>query len=137
MLLFLPLSSHAVDLLKIYNIIKHVESDNNVAAIGDNGKAYGIVQIHKICVRDINRIYGTSYTHQQAFNEKIAKEMFMLYIKAGIKLFIDKYNISPTEQDIVRFWNGGIYSGYKNKSTIKYWLKYKKYKKLLSMENRD
>lgn len=132
LLMVLSLSSHATDLVQIYDIIKHVETNNRVAVVGDGGKAYGIVQIHKICVMDINRIYKTQYTHEQAFDETCSREMFMLYIQAGIERFKSKYCRSPTESQIVRMWNGGIYSGYKKQSTIKYLNRYNFYKRTLT-----
>lgn len=131
--MLLSLSSFATDLNKVYEVIKHVESNHRVAVVGDGGRAYGIVQIHKICVKDINRIYGTSYTHQQAFDEETAKEMFMLYIRAGIKLYKKRFNKPPTEEEIARMWNGGIYSGYHRESTVDYYKRYKYYKNKLSL----
>ena len=132
-LLSLSLSaSNKLDLNQIYNIIKHVETNNKATKIGDGGKAYGIVQIHKICVQDINRIYNTEFTHKQAFSETYSREMFMLYIQAGIKRFKMKYCRSPTEYEVVRMWNGGIYNGYKKTSTLKYLKRYILYKRKLN-----
>jgi hypothetical protein len=124
----LSLSSYATDLGQIYDILKYVESNNKESAIGDNGKAYGVVQIHKICVADINRIYKTNYTHQQAFDETYSREMFMLYISYGIKRFKLIRCRSPTEEEIVRMWNGGIYRGYLKKSTRAYYRRYLEFK---------
>ncbi len=130
--LFLSLSfyTHAVNISDMLRIIKHVESRGNTEIIGDNGKAYGVLQIHKICVDDVNRIYGTDYTHQDAFNEQCSNEIFELYINHGVKLYIKKYNRRPSEQDIVRMWNGSIYNGYNKESTIKYYDKYLVFKLL-------
>ena len=128
---FLSLSSHATDLVQIYDVIKHVETNNKDSAVGDNGKAYGVVQIHKICVADINRIYKTNYLHKDAFNKDCAREMFMLYISEGIRLFKVKHCRSPTEGQIVRMWNGGIYRGYFKKATLKYLKRYYIYKTYL------
>lgn len=125
------LTSQAADLEQIYNIIKYVESNNKEAAVGDSGRAFGVVQIHKICVDDVNRMYGTSYRHAQVFEESVSKEVFMLYLKAGIKIYKRKYRRAPSESEIVRMWNGSIYNGYKKPSTVKYLDKYNKYKKLL------
>ncbi len=133
--MLLSLSSHATDLQQIYNIIKHVETNNREYAVGDNGKAYGVVQIHKICVDDVNRIYNTKYQHQDAFNVVCAKEIFNLYLTAGRVLYISKHKREPTEQDLVRMWNGGLYTGHLRHTTYKYWLKYKQYKNSLSLWN--
>ena len=121
-------SCFAYDLDEIYNILKYVESNNNSEAIGDGGMAYGEMQIHKVCVDDINRIYHTDYTHKEAFDVVHSRDMFHLYISHGIRLFRKRYCREPTEEDIVRFWNGGIYKGYKNPKTVPYYRKYIKYK---------
>ena len=133
----LSLSSNAINLEGIYNVIKYVESNNKTTAIGDNGEAFGIVQIHKICVDDVNRIYNTDYKHQDVFNEACAIEIFNLYLIEGIRLYVLKYKREPTEQDIVRFWNGGIYSGHLRKTTLKYWYKYLRVKFKLNMEGKS
>lgn len=135
--LFLSLSlvSSGNNLSEIIPVLKQVETNGDDKAIGDNGKAFGVLQIHKICVDDVNRIYGTKYTHQDAFNEACAEEIFILYISYGIKIFKNKYNKEPTEQDIVRMWNGNCYNGYKKKSTVKYYERYKKFKKIFLKKN--
>jgi len=124
-LLILSLSlAHATDYDRMYKRVAQIESNNIATAIGDDGKAYGILQIHKICVDDINRMYGTTFTHKDAFDINKSKIMFKLYLKAGVKRFIRKYKRHPTEEEIVRMWNGGIYQGYKINDTIKYYKKY-------------
>ena len=98
-LLALSLSSfksHS-ELSEICDVLKHVETNNNKEAIGDNGKAFGILQIHKEVIIDVNRYYGTDYTHQDAFEPNCAEEIFHLYIKMGIEIFFDTHCRSPTE----------------------------------------
>ena len=110
----------------MYDKIRIVESNGNPRAIGDGGRAFGEVQIHKIVIEDVNRLYGTSYTHEDSFDKTCAKEIFSLYLNAGIDIFCKKFGRDPSEEEVVRMWNGGIYSGYKKKSTIKYYSRYKK-----------
>lgn len=129
LLILFSLSAHPEpSLTKIWKRIVEIESNKDPTAIGDNGMSWGIVQIQKIAVDDVNRLYGTSYTHADAFDVECAKEIFHLYLYAGIVMFKNRYNRMPTEQEVVRMWNGGIYTGYKRKTTIKY---YRKYKQLL------
>lgn len=126
----LPLSGFAdLDLQQTFEGIKYIETKNDTLAIGDNGRAWGIVQIHKIAVDDVNRIYGTWYDHEDAFDPVCAQEIFELYLMAGIKRFKKRYGKEPTEQDVVRMWNGGIYHGYKKRATLIYWRKYLLWKK--------
>lgn len=128
-LLSLSFALHSANVAEILPVLKLVESMGNTKSIGDNGKAYGILQIHKVCVDDVNRIYGTDYTHQDAFEENCAEEIFHLYLQAGIRRFVNKYKKEPTEQDVVRMWNGGVYSGYKRSTTIKYYRRYLLFKR--------
>jgi len=123
-LLILSLSSSASELETMFEVLKHAESNNNALAIGDNGKAYGVVQIHKICVDDVNRIYGTGYTHQQMFDVTCAKEVFILYLQAGINRYTLRHGKLPTEGQVVRMWNGGIYRGYLKNATKRYLKRY-------------
>jgi hypothetical protein len=119
------LQVYSNDLKDIVKIIEVVETNSNPLAIGDRGRSFGILQIQKICVDDVNRIYKTSYTHRQMFQPQCAREVFYLYINAGIDRFERLYKREPTEKDIVRMWNGSIYNGYKKTSTIKYYRKYR------------
>lgn len=112
----------------IMEVLKQVESRGNTKAIGDSGRAYGILQIHNICVKDVNRLYGTNYSHSDAFDEVCSEEIFTLYLSKGIEFYKKKHGKHPTEKDIVRMWNGGIYSGYRKNSTLGYYKKYLKFK---------
>ncbi len=129
MLIMLTMSNLNYDMVDIIDTIKILESNKKNLAVGDKGKAYGILQIHKVVIIDINRIYGTTYTHQDAFDEECSEEIFTLYISAGINRFMKKYGKIPSEQNIVRMWNGGIYRGYKYSGTNKYYKKYLKIKR--------
>jgi len=119
--------SAAFNLDSIVVGVAKIESNFNTNAVGDNGKAYGLLQIHKEVIDDVNRYYGTTYTHDEMFDSICAVEVFHLYIKMGISRYKKKYKKNPDIQHIVRMWNGGIYVGYRIESTKKYWLKYQQY----------
>jgi len=125
-LLLTPLSLFPTGLEDIMEILKIVETNNNPLSIGDEGKAFGVLQIHKICVDDVNRIYGTHYTHEQMFEETCAEEVFYLYLQHGINRYKNMYRGEPPDEYLVRGWNGGIYKGYKKEATLKYYYKYLK-----------
>lgn len=116
------------DLESIVKVLKEVESLNNSKAIGDNGRAFGILQIHKVYVDEVNLRFGTDYTHKQMFQDECAVEVFNLYMQYASKKFCKKYGKDPTEQDIVRMHNGGLYRGYRIKATLKYYKRYLKFK---------
>jgi len=130
-ILILPVMSFTTskaNLLQIADILKEIESNNNPEAVGDGGLAFGVLQIHEACIMDVNRYYGTNYTHRDAKNPIIAEDIFVKYISLGIKLYKLKCGTNPSEFQIVRMWNGGYHSGYKYNSTLKYLAKYKRYK---------
>lgn len=99
-----------------------VESGGDNFAIGDNGRAYGCLQIHEICVKDVNRIYGTNYVHEDAFHREKAIKICELYLShyASEK----RLGRVPTAEDMARIWNGGP-MGYKKSATENYWRKVK------------
>ena len=102
--------------------IIQVESGGNMMAVGDNGKAYGCMQIHAAYVEDVNRIWGTKFVHEDAFDKVAAIEMFLIYTgHYGVKLE-DKLDRKATFEDLARIHNGGP-NGWKKDSTKKYWEK--------------
>lgn len=101
-----------------------VESQGRAHAIGDNGKAYGILQVHKNVVKDVNRIYSLRHTHQDMFSPEKAKQVFTLYTKYYGDLYQKKTQQPITAEIIARIWNGGP-NGYNNPTTLKYWEKVK------------
>lgn len=111
-------------LTSIMSILKEVETNNNPKAIGDNGRAYGILQIHRSVISDVNRVYGTNYRYTDMFYVKDSEEVFELYICYGREVFFKKHCRFPTEEEIVRMWNGGIYKGYTYRDTKDYYKKY-------------
>jgi len=111
-------------LTSIMSILKTVETNNNVEAVGDNGTSYGILQIQRSVLSDVNRIYGTDYRHEDMFSEEASEEVFRLYMCYGKEVFLKKHCRFPTEEEMVRMWNGGIYKGYTYSQTKSYYQKY-------------
>lgn len=106
------------------------ESNGNVDAIGDNGKALGCLQIRKGVVDDVNKHYPNYYreqlyTHDDAFCRDKAIEMCWLYLKYWGGVYENETGKKPTKEIYSRIWNGGP-NGWKKKSTLKYWEKVKK-----------
>lgn len=116
----------------IMNILKMVESMGQADAVSPKGKYLGILQIGKICVKEVNRLYGTEFIHADAFDVFKAEEIFKLVMKKGVKYYTRIYNKPPSEEVLVRMWNGGIYNGFKTSATIPYYHKYLRYKKKYS-----
>lgn len=132
--LTLTITASAEDLDEVMEVLKYVETLNDPSAVGDGGGSYGVLQIQAACVEDVNRYYGTKYTHDDMFNVACAEEVFKLYSKMGIQRYIKKYGVEPTTEDIVRNWNGGIYQGHYINATRKYYKKYIKWSAILNSE---
>jgi len=95
-----------------------VESDGNPNAVGDKGQAIGILQIHPICVQDVNRILGEEkYTLIDRLDPIKSVEICIVYL--------NYYGKDKSVEQLARIWNGGP-KGFKRKSTLPYWDKVKK-----------
>ena len=97
-----------------------VESGGRDNAIGDGGRAIGALQIHKAVVVDVNRIAGTSYTHQQMTNRIAARRVCEIYLS--------RYASGKSNEEAARIWNGGP-TGHKKSATLSYWNKVRKHLK--------
>ena len=100
-----------------------VESRGVNDAIGDNGKAVGCLQIHKVVIDDVNGIYDTSYEYDDRYDRDKSIEVAKLYLThyASEK----RLNRQPTIKDAARIWDGGP-NGHKKEATLPYWEKVKK-----------
>lgn len=112
------------DIILLIMALIQVESGNRDDIIGDNGKAYGCLQIHAGYVQDVAHHSGIPYAHEDAFNRDLAIDIFKIYMS----IYANKYRLQrePTFEDIARIHNGGP-DGWQKDSTKLYWKKVKKY----------
>ena len=95
--------------------IEHVESSGNPSAIGDGGKAVGLLQIHPVMVRDCNRIAGESrWVMSDRLDPDKSRAMFRTYS--------EHYSRGKSDEVVARNWNGGP-SGHRKAATAGYWAK--------------
>jgi hypothetical protein len=92
---------------RLIEALVRTESNGNAAAIGDRGKALGILQIHEVMVKDFNRITGKNYKHEDMFDEVKAR-----HVARGVLGFYAKHieksmNRKATEKELGFIWNGG------------------------------
>jgi len=100
-----------------------VESNGHDFEIGDDGKAYGCLQMHAAYVQDAAEHAGKDWVHEDAFQRDVAIQIFEAYMDRYATE--ERLGRKPTAEDIARIHNGGP-NGYKKKSTVKYWVKVKK-----------
>lgn len=117
---------HASPLL---TAIEQVESRGNAYAVGDNGKAIGILQIHAACLADVNKAHGTKWRHHQMTDPHLSRLVFHRYLE----LYATEQRLGRpvTDEDRARIWQGGP-NGWKKPETLGYWTKVKTHMKNLS-----
>ena len=117
-------AQEVVSMSKLLNAISTVESHGDLKAIGDKGKAKGVLQIWKSVVDDVNRVYKTNYVHDDAFDLAKARQIASKYLTYWGKQYQKKTEKAPTYEVLARVWNGGP-GGYKKPATVEYWNKVK------------
>lgn len=96
-----------------------VESHGNPKAIGDRGKAVGILQIHAGVVDDVNRVYHTHYRWpEDCFDPAKSRAICRQYISI--------YYGGSDPEVIARLWNGGP-RGIRSRATVSYWNRVRKH----------
>ena len=75
-----------------------IESGGNDLAKGRHGEL-GALQIKPIMVRDVNRIMGTHYAHQQVTNRAIS-----IFIAES---YFAHYGKHLSDESLARLWQGG------------------------------
>jgi len=104
-------------------ILMTVESGGDINAVGDDGKALGLYQLHAAYVQDAAEQYGSSWPHNSAFDPTSAG----IIVKSYMARYATEERLGRpvTVEDICRIHNGGP-NGYKKSSTDAYWAKCKK-----------
>lgn len=97
-----------------------VESNGIDNEIGDNGDAYGCLQIHSCYVADASEYAGVDWTHEDAFDRVKSVRIFQAYMQRYATP--QRLGRAVTAEDIARIHNGGP-NGWKKQSTEKYWSK--------------
>ena len=92
-------------------------------AIGDNGKALGILQMHEAYVADAAEHANTTWSHSDALDPSTARKIFLAYMSRYAKMERKPHHMSYAEY-VSRIHNGGP-TGHLKDSTISYWHKVK------------
>lgn len=80
-ILLLGVAHAAPDLNGLIDALCTVESNNNPSAIGDGGQAVGILQIHPIMIKDVNRILGKdAYTLRDRLDPAKSRKICRVYL---------------------------------------------------------
>ena len=114
------------DNVQLIDIIEQIESNGNLNAIGDMGKAYGCMQIHQGTLDDFNRWNNTNYKLLDLMGEK-GRQISRLIFDEYMSHYATEARIgrAVTDVDRARIWNGGP-NGFKKSATRGYAYKYEK-----------
>lgn len=84
-----------------------VESGGRANAVGDQGRAFGILQIHSATVQEANRIAGTRFTHRDMLDPVKARRVASIVL-GHYSRHIQKATGRPaTNKELAFVWNGG------------------------------
>lgn len=113
-------------LLQIMMVLITVETGGHpdpANAIGDGGKALGILQMHKAYVADAAEHANVTWSHADALDPSSARKIFLAYMNRYAKMEHKPHHMSYAEY-VSRKHNGGP-TGHLKDSTISYWQKVK------------
>ena len=122
-ILSLSIGSSAISADDVFlKTLAEVESKNNPSAIGDlhlKEHAYGLFQMRKPAVLDVNNTFGTKYAPKDALNVEKAKDMAIKYLSILKQRYESNTGKKATPIVLAMMWNGGP-NGYKKTSTKNY-----------------
>ena len=124
------LSVNAVEVSdKLLLALKMAESGCKSDAIGDNGKAVGILQLHKVYVDDANRIVGYNrYSYSDRYDVRKSEEMTRIVLTHYGKHYERKTGKRCTDEMLARIHNRG-YSQWNDRLGERYWKRVQKFLK--------
>lgn len=109
---------YAMPSMRLVRALMQVESECGVTSAN-------ILQIARIYVRDVNRIYGTKFSHVDVTDIGSAVAMTRLYLAYYGRVYELRTGLDCTDEIFARMHNGGP-KGYTKWRTKPYWNKVKK-----------
>ena len=111
-------------------VLIQVESGGRPGMIGDehlSNKAYGVLQIRKPCLDDVNEVMGHELEKPLTLedvrkSEPLSRWVCVQYLRRWGANYRRKTGKEPTYEVFSRIWNGGP-NGWKKNSTLAYWSK--------------
>lgn len=113
-----------MELLKIMAVLIMVESGGDPDAVGDDGLAYGILQMHQAYVSDAAQWARIDWKHRDAFDPSKSQDIFLAYMGRYAKRENKPTGMSYVEY-VSRIHNGGP-RGFLKSATDPYWQKVQK-----------
>ena len=103
---------------RLLDAIEQVESGGKVNAVGDNGRAIGPFQIHRVYWQDAVEHSGIGGTYADCRNEEYARKV--------VRAYMARYAPKDASDEVfARIHNGGP-KGHNKSATKVYWVKVRK-----------
>jgi soluble lytic murein transglycosylase-like protein len=99
--------SATADTPRLIEALVRVESNGKANAVGDSGKAFGILQIHEITVKEANRLAQTRFTHADMMNPTKSREVATIVLNHYAKHIQKTTGRPATAKELAFIWNGG------------------------------
>lgn len=99
--------------------IAMMESGGNSAAIGDTGRAIGVLQIHRSYVDDVNRIAGTNFTYADRLDPQKSRTMANIYLVHYGRRY-ERLTGKPATREILAAIHHGGPDGWRKASCLEY-----------------
>jgi hypothetical protein len=96
---------------RLLDAIAQVESRYDAAAVGDNGRAVGVYQIHREYWMDGTRVLGVNWQYSDARDPRKARQV--------VHAYLCHYGKGRTLLDMARIHNGGP-RGHQKQNTLAY-----------------
>ena len=106
-LLALTTAAAAADQSRLIDALIRVESNGKANAVGDSGKAFGILQIHAITVAEANRLSGKHFTHREMLDPTKARAVAEIVLSHYSKHISKTTGRDATNKELAFIWNGG------------------------------
>ncbi len=122
------LSVNAVEVSgRLLYALKMAESDGKSDAIGDNGNAVGILQLHKVYVDDANRIVGyKKYNYNDRYDVRKSEEITLIVLAHYGDIYEYRTGKPCTDEVLARIHNLG-YSNWDSELGVIYWNRVKQF----------
>ena len=101
---------------RLLDAIEQVESGGRTNVVGDNGKAIGPMQIHRVYWQD-------AVEHDPSIGGCYAECKDPTYARRIVRAYMDRYAPKGASDEVLaRIHNGGP-KGHRKDATVKYWVK--------------
>jgi hypothetical protein len=112
---------------KLILAIAIIESSLNPSAVGDGGKAVGIMQIHPCVITDVNYFCKSNYKNSDRRDTEKSFEICQKYLTYWGSVYEERTALKCTAEVYAKIWNGGPF-GWKKEGAVKerldrYWFK--------------